>query len=207
MMIKVKRQALFSAIAGIQTRWRLGLFIFLLIGYFSASFFPNELNVSKIQAWYPAGGLALIIGVMYGWKSWIFVFLTSLLVHIVQGDPISGIFNIAHEGLLLAALTILPYYIMRRLRVDIFLSSTKDLSYFILTSFLTSIIVSGIQLYSLNREIGYDPIELLDIRFILRTTDNDRDPIHISFCNDPDRSVGRDIYKTGKFTQDHFRSF
>ena len=154
MMIKVKRQALFSGLTGVQTRWRLGLFIFLLIGFFAADFFPNELNVSKIQAWIPAGGLALIIGVMFGWKSWIFVFLTSLLTHFIQGNPVFGSFGLVHQGLLIAALTILPYYIMRRLRVDIFLSSTIDLIYFIFTAIFTSIIVSGLQLYALNREIG-----------------------------------------------------
>lgn len=156
-MDKARSKKLFSELAGIQTRWRLGFFVFLILGFFIADYLPNELNVSKIHAWFPAAGVALIIGVIYGWKSWIFVFIASLLSHLANGNPVTGPVNIIREGLLIGSLTILPYFILRRLNVDFFLSSFKDLSYFIFTVIFISAIVSVLQVNSIITEIGLAP--------------------------------------------------
>lgn len=155
---KAERIAFLPNFGRSQTQWRLGLFIFLLVGFFLADFFPNELNVSRIQAWYPAAGVSLIIGVLFGWQSWIFVFLTSLLSHYVQGHAIVGAFDLLIEAILTAVMTVPPYFILKRLKVDIFLESTKDLSIFIFTTIFISILVSVLQISVLVREDAYQYI-------------------------------------------------
>ncbi len=148
------RQNYFLNYSTKQVRWYFGLLIFLIIGFLAADYLPDALSISQYQVWYPAAGVAILLGILFGWIGFLSVFLTSVLSHFLLGTVNFGSQAIFQLALISFALTIPPRYFLAYLKTDIYLSSTHDLNSFLLLSILVSCLVSGIQVWATGIKIG-----------------------------------------------------
>ena len=135
-------------------RWYFGLLIFLIIGFLVADYIPDALSTSQFQVWYPAAGVAILLGILFGWVGFLSVFLTSLFSHFLQGTLDLGGLAIIQLLLISFVLTIPPKYFLTYLKTDIYLSSTHDLNSFLLISTIVSCLVGGIQVWASELEVG-----------------------------------------------------
>jgi PAS domain S-box-containing protein len=139
------RQNHFYNFSAKQYRWYFGLLIFLTAGFFAAEYIPNAINPTQFQIWYPAAGIAILLGVFYSWLGFLIVFLISILSHLLLGT-----LNLGNQAILLLvlisfSLTIPAKYYFKLLKTDIYLSSTHDLNSFLLLSILISALVGSLQ--------------------------------------------------------------
>ena len=128
--------------------------IFLIIGFLAADYIPDALSTSQFQVWYPAAGVAILLGILFGWVGFLSVFLTSLFSHFLLGTLDLGALAIIQLLLISFVLTIPPKYFLTYLKTDIYLSSTHDLNSFLLISTIVSCLVGGIQVWASELEVG-----------------------------------------------------
>ena len=115
------RQNYFYNYSTKQIRWYFGLLIFLIIGFLAADYLPFALSTSQFQVWYPAAGVAILLGILFGWVGFLSVFLTSLFSHFLLGTLNLGGLAIIQLLLISFVLTIPPKYFLTYLKTDIYL--------------------------------------------------------------------------------------
>jgi diguanylate cyclase (GGDEF)-like protein/PAS domain S-box-containing protein len=148
------RQNYFLNYSTKQVRWYLGLLIFLIIGFLAADYLPDALSTSQFQVWFPAAGVAILLGILFGWVGFLSVFLTSIFSHVLLGTINYGSLAVIQLLCVSFVLTILPKYFLTYLKTDTYLSTTHDLNSFLLLSILVSALVGGIQAWASGIKVG-----------------------------------------------------
>ncbi len=128
--------------------WKWGMLLFLACGYFVAAFFPDRLNVSQIQAWFPAAGVAFLLGILYGWIGSVVVIIVSILVGLLAGSSPFDSISLISLVFLALTLTILPKALFDRNQIDASLTTSRDLNYFLVTVVIVAFIGGSIAVFS-----------------------------------------------------------
>ncbi len=153
MIRKPKKALSFDKSSTLSRKWKVALLIFLACGYFVAAYFPDLLNASKVQGWFPAAGVAFLIGILFGWPGFLIILavgiLTKLFIGPVSLDPLTLI----NLFLLTLSITLLPKFLFKRNHIDPALSTSRDLNFFLVTVVFVSFVGGSIQIFTIPDSI------------------------------------------------------